>query len=161
MNENRENLAASIQGHTQDLADLMSAELVTALSEAAEDDELWFEAARDVEGFLKGKDVALPGWAVIRLEAVEPAARVMKLRDLPECRPGEMRVARRGRTYCARPIYVCRRLPHIGEVCIFSYCMKWETDWLDARCVPTRDLLARQGSPLRDFSLPQEYGGGP
>jgi hypothetical protein len=158
MNENREDPAASIRVHVEELADLMSPELVDALSEAAEDD-LWLEAARDARGYLQGKGVALPGWAEIRLEAVFPATRVIRKQDLPKCDPGEVLVATPGRTYCARPIYVCRRIPHIGEVCIFSYCMKWEKEWLDAACVRPRDLLAREGSPLREFSLPEIYGG--
>ena len=155
MNENREHPAASIKRQVDELAELISPDLVDALSEAAEDDDVWLEAARDTRAFLHEKGVALPDWAEIRLEAVIPATTVRSQKDLPQCDEGEVLVAKPGRPYCARPVYVCRRAPHGEEVCIFRFCMKWERDWLDAHCVPTTDLQW----VAQVFSLPTPYGG--
>ena len=94
MNEDREDPAASIKREVDELAELISPDLIDALSEAAEDDEAWLEAARDTRGFLHGKGVALPDWAEIRLEAVIPATTVRSQKDLPQCAPGEVLVAK-------------------------------------------------------------------
>jgi hypothetical protein len=170
MNENREDRAASIKRSIDGLAELMSPDLINALSEAAEEDELWLDAARDVRGFLHERGVALPDWAGIRLEGVFPPTRVRSDQDdsggnpdprwgrelVPPCKSGELLVARPGRPYCARSVRLCSWAPHIGTVCIES-CVRYETEWLDFRCVPARDLFAGQVS-IHEV-LPKVYEG--
>jgi hypothetical protein len=158
MNENREDPAASIKREIHGLAELTSPDLINALSEAAEEDDLWLEATRDVRRFLHEKGIALPDWAEIRLEGIFPDTRVMN-QDLPKCDQREVVVARPGRAYCARRVYFCKRAPHIGEVCI-SYCVKWEREWLDAVCVQPEDFRTAHFS-IRELGLPPIYEGPP
>jgi hypothetical protein len=159
MNENREDPVAAMKREIDELAELMSPDLIKALSEAAEEDELWLEAARDTRGFLHERGVALPDWAEIRLEAVFPPTRV---RSIPECKgEGEVLVARPGRAYCKKPIYICKKAPHLEELCIYQGCLEWAPrEWLDFQCVRARDLGVAQFS-ISELSLPPIYPGPP
>jgi hypothetical protein len=154
MSEDRTDAAASMRREVDELAALMSPALIDALAAAAADDDLWLEAARDTRGFLLEKGVELPEWAVIRLEALTPTSRVMTTKDLPKCKDGEVLVTAPGGAYCSRRVLVCRRYPHIGQVCIFRYCLKWETEWLEGRCLPVRDLFY---PAMGSHTLPAEY----
>jgi hypothetical protein len=158
MDENRADHAVTIRRELDEFGELMSPALINALSEAAEDDDLWLEAARDTRGFLREKGVELPDWAEIRLEAVFPARRVMSQDDLPQCDPGYVLVATHGTPYCSRRVVVCRTYPHIGEVCFFRHCLKWEQNWLDARCVSAHFLRhqLRWGDPGPEVYNPPE-----
>jgi hypothetical protein len=166
MNENREDPAATIKREIDELAELISPDLIRALSEAAEEDKLWLEAVRDARGFLHERGVALPDWAEIELEAVFPPTRVRSLEDLgalgrieelrPPCKEGELLVARPGGRYCARLVTIKGPKPGFR----FRFCLKEETEWLDWRCVDARDLGAGQVS-ISELSLPEIYEGPP
>jgi hypothetical protein len=164
MNENREEPTATIKRDSDQLAELISQDLINALSEVAEDDELWLHAGRDVRGFLHERGVALPDWAEIELEAVFPPTRVRSLEDLgargrieelrPPCKEGEVLVARPGARYCARLVTIKGPKPGFR----FRFCLKEETEWLDRRCVDPNELLAY--SSIGDL-LPEVYEGPP
>jgi hypothetical protein len=148
MNENREDLAASIQRTAHELAELMSPDLIDALSEAAGDDELWWEAAGDVRGFLHERGVELPDRVVVRLQKVLPPASAgndedsggMRLRSQGECPPGTLPVLTR-RAVCTDQVVVCGPYAETGVLCL-STCIRYDSVEI-RRCRDVHDLTHR------------------
>lgn len=147
MNENREDLAASIKRSADELAELMSPDLINALSEAAKDDELWWKAAGDVRGFLHERGVELPDRVVVRLHKVLPPASAvndedsggMRPRSGP-CPPGTLPVLTR-KIVCTDEVVVCNPYADIGEVCLGA-CIRYDSVEI-RRCRDVRDLTHR------------------
>jgi hypothetical protein len=128
------NIGDEIRQDLDSLADLLSPKFFEALAEVAEDDDRWRDAGLDVHAYLSEHDLNVPRSLTIRLGDVfreEP----------PPCPPGTFHVGE-VKSYCIRPVYVCKTAPKVGEVCIFSFCMKWKTEWVSGGCVPIDELTS-------------------
>jgi hypothetical protein len=138
MAESSEETSRQVKERVDHVCSSMSAELLAALSEAAEDDDRWTEAGRDVGAYLEERRIEMP-----------PDTQISLLRAYPQpassCPPGYLKVCRLGpdRRVTVLSVKLCTWAPHVGTVCI-EVPLRSEVvpGVYDCYCVPIETLAA-------------------
>jgi hypothetical protein len=129
--------ALEIRGQLERLAEFVSPELLTALSESAQSEESWSQAGADVEAFLRERKITAPPGTELSFNRAFPGQPTL------DCPDGFMTVCKVGPPVptCLRYAWIKTWAPKIGvielRICRFTVDMP---TYSDCRCVPIEPL---------------------
>jgi hypothetical protein len=131
MASDRSNPAELVNDELEKLTKVTNPDTIAALSEAAEDDELWRAAQHDPRAFLEERRVTVP--EDVRMTLIEAWCPDLDW-GADECPPGSIKRCQiHSFRICARRVRIC-----VGETCI-QFCLKWQScavrvcwcDWIE------------------------------